>query len=244
MNKKYFLFAISILSCIILASCSSGEKQVVNNITIDKPAKVEKSKDKKVKETNTEETEKTEEDTSASQETDTSHSEEDNEKEETAKEDKPIDLVEEELQINGNIDERSNEIANIVSQLHSFDQPTNERFDKLNHRLNQHGVILEDNVKGPYGLYDYSSGQHPDIVMAGLSNGYDVKKIDSGYEIVVRSRVGISQYVDSLQHTSSAIKSILRKSDYKSSEKEVIYHLNVSDDRNSATLTRVSDQWW
>lgn len=216
-------------SSLVLASCRSVEKQEVSDLKVEDVSKKEVEKKPDIKEDVVEEQEEPIEEVEVEEV-----------KEEPVEESKEV----KEEEIVGSIDDRNSTIGSIVNSLHSFDQPTLPRYEAIVKQLEKHHVSVDDTVKGPYGLYDVNENTNPSIVVAAISNGVSVAKTDFGYEITVKTRVGSSQFVDSVSYTATAIKSEIRKSNYRESEKDVKYHLNVSEDRQSASLTRVSGQWW
>lgn len=239
--SKFSKYSIILMSALILTACmKSDEKQQVAEIKISdvkSSKKTESSSSSQVEEIEDEETEDVEEiqDSSVDNNTDSSSSE---------STDQVTNVETETTSVVGTIHDRVQQIQLLVTKLHDFAHPSQSEFDKLEKEFTTHGVGIDPSIKGPFGLFDSGNGQPPSLVMTSIVINKTIEKTDTGYIIRVSSRVGTSPLVDSLSHTSQAIRKEIRQEKHASSQKDSEYHLNVSEDGMSATLVRVTDQWW
>lgn len=143
------------------------------------------------------------------------------------------------------IDDNIDNISALVKNINDFHNASSKAYEKLKTQFAKYNVTLDDTVKGPYGIFDpISKGADQSAVLAGITLKTDMQKTDTGYTFVNTTRTGQGAMNGSASATGGIIQKALKTDQYKDSEKNVTYQLDVNPDGKSGTLKLVSGQWW
>lgn len=143
------------------------------------------------------------------------------------------------------IDDNIDNISTLVMNINDFRNASTKAYEKLKTQFAKYNVTLDDTVKGPYGIFDpISKGAEQSAVLAGITLKSDTQKTDTGYTFVNTTRTGQGAMNGSASVTGGIIQKALKTDQYKDSEKNVTYQLDVNPDGKSGTLKLVSGQWW
>lgn len=203
---------------VYLNATNSNAKQQVTDLKIEKSAK------KQTKESEPKKDDKTSETSSSSSQSSVSSSSETSTK---------------------NIVEQLDEVKALVASINDFQNASNKAYTQLEEKFKEYHITLDASVKGPYGIFDpISEGVDQSAVLAGVTMDTTVEEKDGGYVFTNTVRTGQGNMNGSASRTGSVIRKALKTDEYKSSEKQVQYKLELNEAKTEGTLKLISDQWW
>lgn len=220
------LFLFSLISGFIIyfSFINRSQTQEVSNITIRKTENINKESDNSQ---------------SSSLSSEGSSIQETNEVDET-------ENVNINININiSTIDDNLTKILTEIKRFNSFNNASSNNYNDIVEKLKSLNVSVHESVKGPFGIFDpLADGTPQYVVLAGYLTNQSYESSETGYIITNIGRTAQTSVSGSVSSTGNKLLEVLGGSEYEYLNKEVKYQLNVSEDRMSAELIRISDQWW
>lgn len=143
--------------------------------------------------------------------------------------------------VEGGIHANINDIFRITKGVNRFTRAAEADYNQIVDNLSKFHVTVDPSVKGPFGVFD------PDrLVFAGEIVNEKLNKVsDNRYEIELEVRTGQSPIIDDdYDYTATAIQEALLDDSFNGYTRRVVYAVDVSEDGQSATMTRTTDNWW
>lgn len=143
------------------------------------------------------------------------------------------------------IDDNLNKILDEIKRFNSFNNASSNNYNNIVEKLNSLNVNVHESVKGPFGIFDpLADGTPQYVVLAGYLDNQTYEKFETEYIITNIGRTAQTAVIGSVSTSGDKLLEILGGSEYEHLNKEIKYQLKVSEDRMSAELIRISEQWW
>lgn len=134
-------------------------------------------------------------------------------------------------------------IKDEIAKLHDFSNGTTEYWNSVRNNLKEkYGIVVSDNTKGGFGIYDVSAGQQSNVLSA-VSMSVEYEKVtDKQVKFRVVTRTGRAGVVDNdIDYTAKEVRKAIKKD---GSDVTVDYQLNIGDDGKTGELVWLAGNWW